>query len=128
MSREDLLSVLDSFCTAFTHRDTEAVMRLLSPDTEVLVITSEEPLLRGYDEVRCFLDSYVKGPTTYSWEWERHDVSVVGRLGWLLAEGTETATTEDQRETHPYRMTMVCESREGRWMLRQVHGSSPQHG
>jgi uncharacterized protein (TIGR02246 family) len=128
MSREDLLSVLDSFCTAFTHRDTEGVMRLLAPDSEVLVVTSEEPLLRGHDEVRRFLDSYVKGPTTYSWEWERHDVSVVGRLGWLLAEGAETAITEDRREKHPYRMTMVCESRDGRWVLRQVHGSSPQHG
>ncbi|MET0729782.1 MAG: hypothetical protein ABWZ03_01195 [Solirubrobacterales bacterium] len=27
---------------------------------------------------------------------------------------------------HPYRMTMVLEHRDDRWLLTQVHGSSPQ--
>lgn len=51
-----------------------------------------------------------------------------GALGWLLAEGTETAAAEDREKKHPYRMSMVCEKRDGRWFLVQVHGSSPQHG
>jgi uncharacterized protein (TIGR02246 family) len=126
MSREELLSVLNGFCAAFAHRDAGGVMRLLAPD--VLMITSEEPLLRGREEVSRFLDGYVEGPTTYSWEWEHHDVSVVGRLAWLLAKGVETATTGERQEKHPYRMTMVCENRDERWMIRQVHGSSPHPG
>ncbi len=128
MPEEDLLSVLHSFCMAFTNRDAEGVMRLLASEAEVQVITSEEPLLRGHDEMRGFLDRYVNGPTTYAWEWDRHDVCELGSVGWLLAEGTEIATYGDRRERHPDRMTMVCESREGRWTLRQVHGSSPHHG
>ena len=128
MPEEDLLSVLHSFCMAFTNRDAEGVIRLLASEAEVQVITSEEPLLRGHDEMRRFLDRYVKGPTTYAWEWDRHDVCELGPVGWLLAEGTETATSGDRRIRNPYRMTMVCESREGRWTLRQVHGSSPHHG
>ncbi len=126
MSRGNVLSVLNGFCSAFTHRDAEAVMRLLAPEADVRVVTSEEPLLRGHDEVRHFLESYVGGPTTYSWEWERREVSVLGPVAWLLAEGTEIATTGDQQRLHPYRMTMVCEDRDGHWLLRQVHGSSPQ--
>jgi hypothetical protein len=33
-----------------------------------------------------------------------------------------------REEKHPYRMSMVCEKREGRWLLVQVHGSSPHQG
>ena len=125
MSQENVVAVLDSFCAAFARRDVEGVMGLLVPDGDVLIVTSEEPLLRGHHEVRRFLERYVEGPTTYSWEWKRQDVSVVGRMAWLLAEGVETARTGSRQQLHPYRMTMVCENRDGRWLLRQVHGSSP---
>jgi uncharacterized protein (TIGR02246 family) len=122
----ELLAVLEHFCSAFADRDAEAVMRLFVPDPDVVVITSEEPLLRGPVELRRFLDRYVAGPTTYSWEWQRHDVSIAGSVAWLLADGTETAATDDRLQRHPYRMTMVLEHHEHRWLLRQVHGSSPQ--
>ena len=128
MSREDVLSVLDDFCAAFARRDREGVLRLFAGDSDVIVVTSEEPLLRGHDELRRFLDRYVQGPTTYSWEWQRHDVSVAGPLAWLLAEGIEKATSRERQETHPYRMTMICETRRGRWLIRQIHGSSPTPG
>ena len=98
---------------------------LLAPDADIVVVTSEEPLLRGPDELRGFLERYIASPTTYSWKWDRCDVWVAGSVAWLLAEGTETATTGDNRKQHPYRMTMVGERREGRWLLMQVHGSTP---
>jgi hypothetical protein len=56
---------------------------------------------------------YVEGQTTYSWEWERHDVWSSGSVAWLLAEGTEIAASEDQVVRHPYRMTTVLARREG---------------
>jgi hypothetical protein len=101
------------------------VMRLFADDSDVAVVTSEEPLLRGPVELRRFLARYADGPTSYSWQWDRRDVSIAGSVAWLLAEGTETAATGDRVEQHPYRMTMVLARREGRWLLRQVHGSSP---
>ena len=100
-------------------------MRLIAPDPGVVVVTSEDSLLRGPGELRRFLDRYIGGLTTYSWEWDRHDVSTVGSVAWLLAEGTESAATKDRLELHPYRMTMVLEQRDNRWLVRQVHGSSP---
>ena len=121
----ELIGVLESFCRAFADRDGEAVMRLLAPDADVVVVTSEEPLLRGHEELVAFLDRYVRGATTYSWEWRRHDVSTSGSVAWLLAEGIETATSERGDERHPYRMTMLLERRGERWLLTHVHGSSP---
>jgi uncharacterized protein (TIGR02246 family) len=121
----ELIEVLERFCSGFADRDVEAVIRLFAPDPDVVVVTSEESLLRGPAELRRFLDRYADGPTAYSWEWDRYDVSTAGSVAWLLAAGTETAATEDRLEQHPYRMTMVLVRSEERWLLTQVHGSSP---
>jgi uncharacterized protein (TIGR02246 family) len=120
--------ILERFCAAFAARNADAVMRLFARDGDVVMVTSEESLLRGPDEIAAFLQRYRRGTTTYSWRWDRRDVSAAGAVGWLLAEGTETAATEDREAKHPYRMSIVCENRDGRWLLVQVHGSSPQHG
>jgi hypothetical protein len=121
----ELIEILDRFCSGFASRNAEAVFALCVPDPDLVVVTSEEPLLRGPTELRAFLDRYVTGPTTYSWEWDHLDVSMAGSVGWLLAEGTETAVTDEHVVRHPYRMTMVLERRKGDWLVRQVHGSSP---
>jgi uncharacterized protein (TIGR02246 family) len=123
-----LRDILERFCAGFAARDADAVIQLFAPDADVVMVTSEEPLLRGPDHVAAFLQRYVEGTTTYSWSWDRRDVSTAGAVGWLLAEGTETAAAEDHEEKHLYRMTMVCEKRDGRWLLIQVHGSSPHRG
>jgi ketosteroid isomerase-like protein len=127
----ELIEVLERFCSGFADRDAEAVMRLFVPDHDVVVITSKEPLLRGPVELRRFLNPYVAGPTTYSWEWQRHDVSTAGSVACLLAEGSETAASADRLEQHSYRMTMVLERREARWLVRQVtvrHRTDPHPG
>ena len=120
-----LRETLERFCSGFAARDAGAVMQLFAPDPDVVMVTSEEALLRGPDEVGAFLRRYAEGTTTYSWTWDRRDASAAGAVGWLLAEGTETAAAEDREEKHAYRMSMVCEKRAGRWLLSQVHGSSP---
>jgi uncharacterized protein (TIGR02246 family) len=124
-TRAQLIATLQRFCSAFADRDADAVMSLTT-DPDLVLVTSEKPLLRGQEELRLFLDSYIKGATTYSWQWDRYDIASAGPVAWLLAEGTETATTDSRPERHHYRMTMVFEHIEGQWLLRQVHGSSPQ--
>ena len=123
-----LLEILESFCSGFAARDAEGVMRLFAGDPDVVMVTSEEALLRGPDEIRAFLQCYARGTATYSWTWDRHEASAAGAVGWLLAEGMETAAAEGHEEEHPYRMSVVCENRDGRWLLVQIHGSSPHHG
>jgi uncharacterized protein (TIGR02246 family) len=123
-----LLEILESFCSGFAARDADGVMRLFARDPDVVMVTSEEALLRGPDEIRAFLQRYVRGAATYSWTWDRREASAAGAVGWLLAEGMETAVAEGREEKHPYRMSVVCENRDGRWLLVQIHGSSPHHG
>jgi uncharacterized protein (TIGR02246 family) len=123
-----LLDLLERFCSGFAARDADIVMQLFAPDADVAMVTSEEPLLRGPDEVGAFLQRYARGTTAYSWTWARRDVSAAGAVAWLLAEGVESAASDNHAEHHPYRMSMVCEKRDGRWLLLQVHGSSPHPG
>jgi len=82
----ELIEVLERFCSGFADRNARGGSS--PPDPDVVVITSEEPLLYRPVELRRFLDRYVAGPTTYSWEWRCHDVSKAGSVAWLLAEGT----------------------------------------
>jgi uncharacterized protein (TIGR02246 family) len=123
-----LLEILDRFCIGFAARDPDGIMQLFAPDADVVMVTSEESLLRGPDEMRAFLHRYAQGTTRYSWTWNRRDVSAAEAVGWLLAEGMESVAQGDREEKHPYRMSMVCEKRDGRWLLVQAHGSSPDHG
>ena len=124
-AESELIGVLEAFCSGFTDRNAEAVMGLFGPDPNLAVVTSEESLLRGPVELQRFLEHYIEGATTYSWTWHRHDVFIAGSVAWLLAEGTETAVSGGHLQQHPYRMTMVLERRQDRWVLMHVHGSSP---
>jgi uncharacterized protein (TIGR02246 family) len=121
----ELLEILERFCCGFAATDAEGVVQLFAPDADVVMVTSEESLLRGPDDVGAFLHRYVQGTTRYSWTWDSCDVSAAGEVGWLLAEGTETSAAEGREEKHPFRMSVVCEKRNGRWFLVQIHGSSP---
>ncbi len=122
---QDVIDLHERFCRGFEMRDPAGVMEIIAPDADVIIVTSEDALLRGIEELRAFLDNYVQGPTTYSWVWTRRDVSTAGSVAWLLAEGSETAATRDIKTDHPYRMTIVCQKRSGRWHLVHAHGSSP---
>jgi ketosteroid isomerase-like protein len=123
-----LRELLEHFCVGIATRDGDAVMQLLAPDADVVIVTSGEALLRGRDDVSAFVQRYAHGSTTYTWIWDRRDISAVGTVGWLLAEGLETETSDESEQVHPYRMTMVCERRGDRWFVLQVHGSSPSTG
>ena len=124
-SEEAVLRILDDFCTGFAHRDTERVMGLFADDPDIVIVTSEESVLRGPDELRGFLQSYERGPTAYSWSWGQRHVVTGDGFAWLVAQGHETATSADGEAIHPYRMTMVAERRDEGWMLVHAHGSSP---
>ncbi len=96
-----LLEILERFCSAFAARDAEAVMQLFAPDAEIVMVTSEEAVLRGPEEVEAFLHRYARGSTTYSWTWDRRDISAAGAVGWLLAEGLKWRRREGARRgTH----------------------------
>jgi hypothetical protein len=61
------IGVLARFRAAVAARDTAGVLGSFAPDPDVVVVTSEQPLLRGHEELVAFVGGYAEGPTTYSW-------------------------------------------------------------
>jgi hypothetical protein len=98
-----LLEILERFCSGFATRDAAGVMQLFARDADIVMVTSEEALLRGPDEVGAFLRRYAQGPTTYSWTWDRRGVSAAGTVRWRLAEGTESAPQGDREAPRSFR-------------------------
>ncbi len=121
----EIIGLLDRFCGGFAAGDTEAIAATCDMSPDLTVVTSEQLVLRGGDEVAAFLERYQRGATRYAWTWDRHDVASHGDTAWLLATGTETATTGPTVSSHPYRMTLVAISRGDHWALIHAHGSSP---
>jgi hypothetical protein len=122
-----MVGLLDRFCGGFAAGDAATVTAACDMNPDLIVVTSEQLVLRGGEELAAFLRDYERGPTRYAWAWDRHDVCGYADVGWLLATGTETATTGAMTSSNPYRMTMVATRRSGDWSLVQVHGSSPHH-
>ncbi len=123
----EMVGLLDRFCGGFAAGDAAAVTATCNMSADLIVVTSEQAVLRGGAEFAAFLQRYEQAPTRYAWTWESHAVSGSGDVAWLLATGTETATTGALVRSHPYRMTMVAIRRDDQWSLAQVHGSSPHH-
>jgi ketosteroid isomerase-like protein len=123
----ELLTLHDRFCTGFALRDADAVLATVADTSDLVVVTSEQPLLRGPGDLRAFLERYIGGPTTYSWAWDRRDTCISDDCAWLLAVGTETASGDLDEQATPYRMTLVARRVGHRWLFVQVHGSSPHH-
>jgi ketosteroid isomerase-like protein len=126
-ARIEIVRVLDAFCDAIARRDVGVVSDLFLPRDDVMVVTFEDAVLRDRGELAGFLERYARSSTTYSWDWERPLVAVEDDVAWLLAEGVETATTPSGDVRTPYRMTLLCLHRDGRWRIAQAHGSSPHH-
>lgn len=123
----EVVRVLDAFCDAIARRDVGVVSDLFLPRDDVMVVTSEDAVLRDRGQLEAFLERYARSPTIYTWEWERSTVAIAGDVAWLLAEGIETAARPGGDVRTQYRMTMLCQQHDGRWRIAQAHGSSPHH-
>ena len=124
-AQAELLEIHDRFCQGFADRRPDLVLKTVADTPELVVVTSEEALLHGAGELRAFLERYAAGPTTYSWTWDRRDATTSDSWGCLVAVGTEVASGEGGQHATPYRMTLVAERTDNRWVLLQIHGSSP---
>ncbi len=123
----ELIGLHDRFCKGFSERRPDLVLGTVADTSNLVVVTSEDAVLRGFDDLGAFLERYAAGATTYSWAWDRRNAATFDTWGCLLAVGTETASGESGMHLTPYRMTLVAAPYDDRWVLVQVHGSSPHH-
>ena len=92
----------------------------------MLLIGSEAgEIAAGRQELESFFSHIFARDTTFSWEWDRIDVSYAGNLAWFFAEGRVILSTVTQQRKTPYRITGILERQGDRWLWRHYHGSEP---
>lgn len=102
------------------------VLADFAPGDDLLLIGSEAgEVAIGRQELEAFFARIFAREVTFSWEWERIDISHAGDLAWIFADGQAVLTTAQEQRKTPYRITGVLERHGERWLWRQYHGSEP---
>jgi len=107
----------------------QGVLSEFVPDEDVLLVGSEaDEVAAGRDELAAFFARIFARDITFSWEWDRIEVSKAGDIAWFFTEGRVILTTAKGQRKSPYRISGVLERHGERWLWRQYHGSEPVKG
>jgi ketosteroid isomerase-like protein len=124
-ARSEVKGVLERFNHLVATRNLK-VLAEFAPGDDVLLIGSDEgEIAKGPQEIGAFFRRIFAHSSTFSWEWSRIDVSRVGDIAWLFADGWVIVTSPEGQVKTPYRITGVLELNGERWLWRQYHGSEP---
>lgn len=105
------------------------ILAEFAPGDAVLLIGSEAgEVAAGRRELEAFFTRIFARDETFSWEWDRIEVSHAGDLAWFFADGRTILSTTLGRRSSPYRVTGVIERHGEHWLWRQYHGSEPVTG
>jgi len=123
--RLNVVEMLARFNDLVSTRDLKVLAEFI-PGEEALLIGSEAgEVARGRQELGRFFTRIFAREASYSWEWDRIDVSRVDDLAWFFAEGRAILSTAREQRKTPYRVTGILQRQGERWLWRQFHGSEP---
>lgn len=124
MWTRELSTVLDEFCAAMATQDAQR-LRAVFTEHDVSLVAANPIHVQEQTGLEHFIDGYCAQPTSYSFEWDRRQESVVGDVGWLMALGRETTHGPRGDHSHPFRMSLVCVRGADGWRIAQLHASQP---
>jgi hypothetical protein len=123
--RDHVLQALERFESLVAARD-PALLSEFAEETDVRLVGSEvSEVATGPAEVEALVRRFFGLPVQIRWEWQSRDVSIVGNIAWIFAQGDAVLRGEDTEQRVPYRMTGVLERRGDTWRWRHFHGSEP---
>lgn len=123
--KSQVYEVLERFNDLVYSQNMQVLSEFASDEDVILIGSESGEIAKGRQELEAFFVRIFARDVTFSWEWDRIDVSQAGDLAWFFAEGRVIlSTANDQRKT-PYRISGVLERCDERWLWRQYHGSEP---
>jgi ketosteroid isomerase-like protein len=123
--RDQVLQALERFERLVAERD-PALLSAFADEADVRLVGSEvSEVATGPAEVEALVRRFFGLPVQIRWEWRSRDVSFVGDVAWLFAQGEAVLRGEGGEQRVPYRMTGVLERRRDTWRWRHFHGSEP---
>ncbi|ANY84033.1 hypothetical protein BB934_37870 (plasmid) [Microvirga ossetica] len=123
--RDQVLQALERFESLVAARD-PALLSEFAEEADIRLVGSEaSEVATGLTEVDALVHRFFGLPVQIRWEWRSRDVSFVGDIAWLFAQGEAVLSGEGTEQRVPYRMTGVLERRRNTWRWRHFHGSEP---
>lgn len=121
-----VVSALDNFTQMVSDRNVDGVCGLFVDDADLTYLGSDpEDAATGPDQLRALLTRVLARPQTYVIRWQTRLVSTRGDVAWVAADTMVHLRVEDQEWHGPYRVSVVFEYRDGRWLIAHFHGSEP---
>lgn len=121
----EIFQIIDAFNQAFRNKDLDAVLSLFNSGLGLSFVGSEPFERASNPQQLCkVLSTIFARKDVYSWEWKTRHVMTFGRTAWLTVDA-DILVSGEQVERYPYRITVVCVKRRGKWAMVQFHGSEP---
>ena len=122
----EIIAALRIFSDLVSRKQRDSVFELFAPDADVVSIGSEaRETAVGPEEIKNFLGRVLSRSYSYSWKWDWLVVSMKDQVAWVAAAGSVIKSHDGKKETSPYRLSVVFEKRNSRWLIVQYHGSEP---
>lgn len=108
-----------------SRRDLSIVDEFIAADDTLLVGPKPDERARGAAQIEAYFEALFAKPEALCFSWREVDVSVVGEVAWIHAEGDLIRKTDSGEVRRPYRLAGVLEPRGGGWKWRMFQGSRP---
>jgi hypothetical protein len=123
--RSQVSQALERFNHLVSTRNLKVLAEFVPSDDVLLVGSEAGEVAKGSPALEAFFVRVFARDVTFSWEWDRVDVSHSGDLAWFFAEGWVILSNARQQRRSPYKISGVLERRGERWLWRHYHGSEP---
>jgi len=124
-TKAEVMAVLNKFLEANEKKNWDNLQALFAPDPDVVMIGVHEKSV-GMAEIKAFVKRSWSQSEASSIEYGWTSVSAAGAVAWVAADSTSHAKVGGQEMSFPGRLTLVLEKRRDKWLIVQMHHSSPQ--
>jgi uncharacterized protein (TIGR02246 family) len=119
----EILAALERFECDIAARDM-TVAELFTVDGRVAGSEASD-LATGREAIADHFKTYFALPFTIHWAWRSRDISSLGHVAWLFADGDVILRGNGGERRSPYRLTCIFVRQEGRWLIAHFHGAQP---
>jgi ketosteroid isomerase-like protein len=121
-----VLAVLDRMNALMAVGDCDGQRAQFADDADVAMVGSADfEVFLNAEGVDAYFALVRDHNVTASWAWKERRVWASGDIAWAYADSDFTYTLDGTEQTLPYRLTMVCQRRDGEWRIVLFHGSEP---
>jgi hypothetical protein len=126
--QKQICEVLERFNQLVSTKNMLVLDEFASGDGVLLIGSDAGEIATGNQQIEAFFTRIFAREGSFSWEWNRIDVSHSENLAWFFADGVVVLSMANENRKSPNRITGVLERQGARWLWRQYHGSEPVTG